>query len=106
MMQPYEHPDCNLTLTPPADWNTETDGECVPLPVQRMEVNGRPGFRSWWKPSAVELQRLVAGEAVMLEILAVQHPPVAIEVTGVSEGPVTLTQILDDLDAHGIKIGL
>lgn len=108
MMQPFQHPDCNMTLAPPAGWDDEANGACGHLPVQRIDAGcgELPAYRSYWKPSAAQLQRLVSGEAVVLEIVGASHPPVAVDVTGVSEGPVSLTTICNTLIALGVTVAL
>lgn len=109
MMTPFVHPECNMVLNAPVDWDEAGNGECMPLPVHRISANDDgqlPAFRSYWKPSAAQLQRLVVGEAVMLEIVGTSHPPVAVDVTGVSEGPVSLSTICNTLIGLGVKVAL
>lgn len=70
----------NRDLQPPPDWNPETQGECVPLPVFAEVQNGNLLMTSAWQPNEDELEALRRGQPVALTIYGQYHPPLAVGV--------------------------
>lgn len=70
----------NRDLQPPPDWNAETQGECVPLPVFAEVVDGNLLMTSAWQPNEEELVALRRGQPVALTIYGQYHPPLAVGV--------------------------
>ena len=65
---------------PPENWDAKTEGTCATLPVRVYDSSS--GMRiatSYWKPTAMELTRLVQGGVLELSIWGGQ-PPVALHI--------------------------
>ena len=75
-MIPTEFKGQQTVLGAPVNWNKETHGECVGLPVVRTPA----GFLSCWKPTLLERLKLICGFRVWLHVMTNGHPPVAMYV--------------------------
>ena len=71
------------------DGTTRTIGEAqgyLPLPVRDVilydAASGQnvPAMQTWWQPSKEELNRLRAGQPILLTVLGLGHPPVMMDV--------------------------
>lgn len=78
-MDQLRHVSNNGILQPPAGWD-QTQIECTPLTVTVLEDNGTKMVKSYWKPTAEELEWLASGAAVVLFVIGDGMPPVAIGV--------------------------
>ena len=79
-MEILRHVSNNAILQPPADWSQDTI-ECTPLAVTIVEYeDGGSAIKSYWKPSAEELQWLNDGAAIALFVFGTGMPPVAVAV--------------------------
>jgi hypothetical protein len=73
--------DYNNLLKPPSTWDDEKLGRCVDLHVRAVVLKDDvPSLTSAWLPSPRELAALNAGAPILLEVLALQHPPVMLSV--------------------------
>jgi len=63
-------------LGAPKGWEPETDGDCSHLAILDIEGDGAPVMLSAWEPTPAELQALVAGAPVYLQVRGTVHPPV------------------------------
>lgn len=63
-MTPMFFAGSNHVFQPPRNWNTETHGDCHPLPV----MVDAEGLTSVWKPSEAELAALVAGGGILISL--------------------------------------
>ena len=72
-MQCFHHPVCNTLIGKPSDMS---DAECGALPAYVWRDAAGPWAASFWRPSAEELDTLVAGGsiAVNLRVGPGQHP--------------------------------
>lgn len=50
------------------------------LPIKVHEIEGYVALTTAWEPTQRELEALNRGEPVVITILAVQHPPIKVEV--------------------------
>lgn len=80
-MQPLRTAECNVLLGAPSDWDENTDGECVALPIHQNGVY----MHSFWQPSEQDIANILAGVPIRLTIVGGAHPPVAINVTSGTE---------------------
>jgi len=52
----------------------------LPLPVRTELIDNVPQIVSAWEPSEEEIEKIVAGEPVMLTVLGTGQPPVILSV--------------------------
>lgn len=76
-MQPAKIDGYTDVFRKPGDMSDE---ECGSLHVKRGCFNGLDTLQSAWVPSPEELQKLNAGQPVILTIIGSGHPPVMLEV--------------------------
>lgn len=71
------------------------------LPVLKYptQVNGQPcgAMLSRWQPSAEDMERLLRGESIYLEVLGTAHPPVKLFVAGADEMHREISRPVNDL---------
>lgn len=84
-MNHFKHPDCNLTLVAPPDWDEQNpQTACDPLAVTRTYhqdgVKSHPVVISYWKPTDDELEMLVNGGCIALTVFGQTMQPVMLEV--------------------------
>lgn len=79
-MEPIKHPIANKTLMPPADWDEEANGECVPLEVFSSVIGDDICIQSAWMPNAEELAALNSGQPVIIFVYGSRIPPMAVGV--------------------------
>lgn len=89
-MNPVSFPAVTHLLGAPETWDTKAQGECQPLPVERLPH----GWRSLWRPSPLDLKILAAGGAVELVIYGHSHPPVALDTVASREVPLPRQPLL------------
>jgi hypothetical protein len=82
-MEPVKFEGHERELGAPPDWDPETQGQCVGLPVQRMAG----AWVSVWRPTQEEYARLCAGGDVCLSVFSHGHPAVGLSVSDGS-GPI------------------
>lgn len=75
----HQHPSNNKVFGAPNGWD-QTRVPCGALPVTLDAEAGVPVIRSFWKPDALELAALNAGNSVVLTILGSGMPPVCLGV--------------------------
>lgn len=64
-------------LGAPADWKPDQDGDCSHLAIVDAQLpGGMPVMISAWEPTPAEIQRIVEGKPVYLQIVGTGHPPV------------------------------
>lgn len=86
-MQALKFEGANKLYGEPKNWDPERDGECYSLPVKQVEVAGGYSLMiSVWKPTAEELQQLIAGHSVVLTCVGSQ-PPVSLDVAAIAGEP-------------------
>jgi hypothetical protein len=78
-MKPVRTIGHTTSYTKPEGWDDERDGPCGVLSVRTEHTRLLKRHFSTWKPSAEELQRLVAGECVEICCVDVQ-PPLSVAV--------------------------
>lgn len=72
-------------LGKPADWDEAVQGPCGGLPIRDVILAGNAQFMvSAWTPLPDEIERIVAGEPIVLGINGTGHPVVFM---GVGVGP-------------------
>ena len=63
-------------LGAPMNWNP-ADGSCDHLAIRDEPTEGGSNaMLSVWEPTPEELQKIMEGKPVYLQVLGVQHPPV------------------------------
>ena len=75
-MNPIKTKSTNRVLGAPKNWDAAKNGECVGLPVLRVDQ----AYYSFWKPSLAERIAMLFGRPVMLGIFSGGHPPVSVNV--------------------------
>lgn len=87
--------DCGAAVhgTPPADWQHETEHECVPLPTN---------FRNAWHDGAL-LATLGGWDALQAKLQSVEFRDVPLEqiIVEVSGGRIRALAVVVDLDTKG-----
>lgn len=109
----------NLDLGAPKNWDPEKDGPCYSLPVRTFAIPAdeqgerfKMVMRSSWQPTPTELDALIAGAPIYLDVHAMVdgHPPVALTV-GPAPEPVIRPQLkgyidrLSEIVAEAVAIG-
>lgn len=73
-MEFFKHPRCNHVFTAPPG----TEKDCDDLPVQAWrDPTFGPCSTSFWRPNAEELNALIHGGSIALNIFATGHPVVS-----------------------------
>lgn len=76
-MEYFKHPDCNYAFTAPLG----TEDECGTLHVKAwIDPTFGPASTSFWRPSMQELEILIAGGSIGLNIFSTGHPVVSMQV--------------------------
>lgn len=75
-MTPVHFDGQTAVLSAPTNWNEETHGPCVGLPVRREDDIM---FMSCWRPTWRERLWLLFGGVVRLWVVGDGHPPVMLE---------------------------
>jgi hypothetical protein len=71
----------NATLGEPDGWNRHRDGICASLPVRVEQLlSGHTSMTSSWLPTMEEIEAIVAGAPIHLQIISSVHPPVCLKV--------------------------
>jgi hypothetical protein len=67
-------------LGAPKGWEPEADGDCSHLAIVDVPSTngGSPVMISAWEPTPKELEALVAGAPVYLQVVGSAHPPVMV----------------------------
>ncbi|WP_298699194.1 hypothetical protein [uncultured Brevundimonas sp.] len=81
-MLPIRIAGATRNLGAPADWDPDTSGPCLHLPIRDEVVEGLPYMTSRWEPTPDELAALIAGRPVELRIIGTTHPVVSLIVAG------------------------
>jgi len=72
------HSSCNTLLKPPPG---VSDADCGTLPVKRWtDPQFGAVLTSFWKPSAVELEALIAGGSIAVNLYTPVHPVISTQV--------------------------
>lgn len=75
-MNPERHPSNNVQLGKSKDWDADKHGECMTLPVTRIQDDKGVILQSHWTPTPEELALLNTGGTVCLHLHGPGHPPV------------------------------
>lgn len=78
-MRPTQHYSNNRVLGAPTGWD-QGETICKPIPITDAFLNGIPTVKTYWQPTAEELQALNRGEHVVLWLVGCTMPPVALAV--------------------------
>lgn len=66
-------------LGAPPNWQPEANGECSHLAIVDTKLDGgMPVMISAWEPTPAELEAMLAGAPVYLQVCGSVHPPVCI----------------------------
>jgi len=79
MLKPIRTKLCNFEFGAPLNWDSDVQGECIPLPVYRDKANST--CYSFWELSDEERKRIAAGAHIILGVVGNGHPPVSINVS-------------------------
>jgi hypothetical protein len=80
-MTPAQHVTNTGALGRPAGTTHE---QVIGLPITRIQYpDGKPGVRSFWRPSDAEREAIAAGALVSLDVWGPTHAPLYIGVDGV-----------------------
>ena len=71
------HPNTNAHHGKPLDWDDERDGICQTLPT----VTVGNLHASFWQPTPEELDTLLRGGSLQLNVYADQHPVISLAVS-------------------------
>jgi hypothetical protein len=74
-VRPVRTDTTTAVLGAPRDWDASVHGECEGLPIA---VNDNVMF-SYWRPSPVEVLRILRGKPIRLGVFGTGHPPVSID---------------------------
>lgn len=74
-MIPIEQKHTTHYFKAPADWDSNTQGECKILPVSMFEGV----MYSYWKPSLKQKLQILFGYPIRLCMVGEVHPPVALD---------------------------
>lgn len=66
-------------LGAPRDWRPEENGDCSHLAIRDDFLDGgMPVMISAWEPTPAEIQKIIEGKPIYLQICGSAHPPVAV----------------------------
>lgn len=63
-------------LGAPKGWEPESDGDCSHLAILDVPSEGSPVMISAWEPTPKEVEAIVAGQPIYLQVRGTAHPPV------------------------------
>lgn len=67
-------------LGAPPNWNPETSGPCVGLPIRDEVLGSMPVMVSRWQPTPEEISAIMSGAGIYLTVCGTSHPPVMLDV--------------------------
>lgn len=89
-MKPIMFRGATGILGAPKNWDDETYGRCIGLPVHFSPPHD---YQSVWRPTFLERLKLLIGWNVCLAVHGDAHPPVALELTWTPKANVHLPNV-------------
>lgn len=75
-MRFFQHPDCNQVLHTVKGQSATGELEVGALPVQTCTLAGHPAIASYWLPDEEELQALLSGAPLVLQVVGDNQPAI------------------------------